>query len=461
MPSGLPRLAGLFLLVAACFVALRFTGGGLPPAAGQFRQEFRPKAPKPGQNFPPNVVKQGFPAATFDPARPEKSDTAWEIEWELTHPENKTWFPPGSVMRIKSARFMWKDRSGQPHWMTVVRMLEIAEIYVPYDNGNTAFLDVHDMSFNMTPARKEFLGPNCVAPGEVLTSSNPAWSNIVHKEVHDDGVRWMTAETNSRNQIADRVRRGEKLLLWGTYYGANYRYMMEYGFTDDGVISCRIGPTGRNIFNRQKDRGDTHLHVGCWRMEMDLGDPKNNDVLLARRVFDEEKERFAQVARPFNKNARGEACEGSARWNPDEFTTLRVQSRSRKNAHGYLTSYDLLSHRYGATHLLQREGGTLYSDSEMDFINQDFWVTRTESGFTDFIDVPRYAKEKRPLTGQPTTIWLSTPAIHVARTEDFDTANGTNSYGGVAITTWAGFFLKPRDLFDGTPLYTPTRRGFR
>ncbi|MFO0841037.1 MAG: hypothetical protein U0797_01390 [Gemmataceae bacterium] len=461
MPSGLPRLAGLFLLVAACLAALRVTDGGLPPAAGQFRQDLRPKAPKAGQTFPPNVVKQGFPAARFDPAEPEKSDTAWEIEWELTHPENKTWFPPGSVMRIKSARFMWKDRTGQPRWMTVVRMLEIAEIYVPYDNGNTAFLDVHDMSFNMTPARKEFLGPNCVAPGEILTSSNPAWSSIVHKEVHDDGVRWMSAETNSRNQIADRVRRGEKLLLWGTYYGANYRYMMEYGFTDDGVISCRIGPTGRNIFNRQKDQGDTHLHVGCWRMEMDLGDPKNNEVLLSRRVFDEEKERFAQVARPFNKNARGEACEGSARWNPDEFTTLRVSSKARKNAHGYPVSYDVLSHRYGATHLLQREGGTLYSDSDMDFINQDFWVTRTESGFTDYIDVPRYAKDKRPLTGQPTTIWLTTPAIHVARTEDFDTTNGTNSYGGVAITTWAGFFLKPRDLFDGTPLYTPTRRSFR
>jgi hypothetical protein len=460
MRSGLTRLAGFFLLVAACFVALRFTGGGVPPAAGQFRQDFRPKAPpRNGQNFPPNVVKQGFPAARYDPAQPEKSDTAWEIEWELTHPENKTWYPPGSVMRIKSARFMWKDRAGQPRWMTVVRMLEIAEIYVPYDNGNTAFLDVHDMSFNMTPARKEFLGPNCVAPGEVLPSSNPAWSNIVHKEIHDDGVRWMTAETNGRNQIADRVRRGEKLLLWGTYYGANYRYMIEYGFTDDGVVSCRIGPSGRNIFNRQKDRGDTHLHVGCWRMEMDLGDPKNNEVLLARRVFDEEKERFAQVARPFNKNARGDACEGSARWNPDEFTTLRVTSKGRKNSHGYPVSYDVVSHRLGATHLLQREGGAW--DSDMEFINQDFWVTRTESGFTDYLDVPRYAKEKRPLTGQPTTIWLSTPALHVARTEDFDSENGTNSYGGVAITTWAGFQLKPRDLFDGTPLYTPTRRGYR
>src|SRR5262245_61370984 len=197
MPPRL-RLAGLVLLAAAGVVAFCLTGGS-PTPARQFRRP--PNQPRPVSNFPANVVKQGFPAASFDPADPEKSDTAWEIEWELTHPENRTWFPPGCVLRIKSAKFMWKDRSGRPQWITVVRMLEMAEIYVPYDNGTTAFLDVHDMSFHMCPARKEFLGPPCVAPGEVLTSSNPAWSNIVHKEVHDDGVRWMSAETSGRNEI--------------------------------------------------------------------------------------------------------------------------------------------------------------------------------------------------------------------------------------------------------------------
>jgi hypothetical protein len=462
MPSRL-RLAGCLLLVAGGVFALRFTGGGATPASGQFR--FQPP-PRPKANFPPNVVKQGFPAARFDPAEPERCDSAWEIEWELTHPENRTWFPPGSVFRIKSAKFMWKGRDGRPKWITVARMLEIAEIYVPYDNGYTAFLDVHDMPFNITPARKEFLGPNCVAPGEILGSTNPAWANTVHKEVHDDGVRWMSAETSWPNSVADRARRGEKLLLWATYYGANYRYMMEYGFSDDGTISCRIGPTGRNIFNRQKDQGDTHLHIGCWRMEPDLGDPvgkvggpRDNTILLSRRVLDEEHEKFTQVARPFNKNGRGEACEGSARWNPEEFTTLRVASNVRKNAHGRPFCYDVISQRFGAIRQLHREGGTY--DADMDFINHDFWVTRTESGFTDYIDVPRYAKDKRPLTGQPTTIWLCAPAIHVARTEDFGTDTGTDSYGGVAITTWAGFFLRPRDLFDGTPLYTPARSRFR
>jgi hypothetical protein len=427
-----------------------------------------PIAPPAGeQSSPPNTVRQGFPAAKADPNDLTKSETAWEIVWELTHPQNKPPYPPGCTLRIKSAKFMWKDRTGKPQWVVVARMIEIAEIYVAYDDGFTAFLDVHDMPFFITPARKEFLGPNCVAPGEILPSANPYWANTVHKEIHDDGIRWMSAETTGRNLVADRARRGEKMILWSTYYGANYRYLIEYGFGDDGMITCRMGPTGRNIFNRRPDQKDAHLHVGCWRMEFDLGDPvsgqggpTDNDVLLSRRVLDETADRFTQVAKPFAKNGLGQACEGSARWNAEEFTMVRVQSRSRKNSHGRPLAYDLIPQRIGALRQLQPEGGA--DDANMDFINNDFWVTLTESGNTSYIDVPQYASRRRPLSGHPTTVWHCTPALHSPRGEDFGSESGIDSYGGVAVTTWAAFYIKPRDLFDSTPLYKPTPpRTFR
>lgn len=431
-------------------------GAHATPLAGQQPGDETAPAPAPKTN----IVRQGFPVAAADSGDLTKSETAWEVEWELTHPENRPSFPPGSTLRIKSAKFMWKDREGKPRWAVVARMLEPAEIYVPYDDGQTAFLDVHDMPFHITPARKEFLGPSCVAPGEILDSPNPHWAGTVHKEMHDDGIRWMSAETGGRNQIGDRARRGEKMTLWATYYGANYRYLIEYSFGDDGMLTCRIGPTGRNIFNRQDDLKDTHLHIGCWRFEPDLGDPAakeggpaDNEVLLVRRVLDENADRFTQVAKPFARNGLGQACEGSARWVPEEFTTLRVASKSRKNAHGRALAYDLIPLRFGALRQLLPEGGSY--NANMDFINQDFWVTRTEPGNTSYIDVPQYASQKRPLAGQPTTVWTCTPAIHVARSEDFGTSDGKTSYMGVAITTWTGFMLKPRDLFDGTPLYQP------
>jgi hypothetical protein len=412
-----------------------------------------------------NVVRQGFPAGLADPNDLTQSETAWEVEWELTHPTNRPFYPPGSVLRIRSAKFMWKDKYGRPQWIVVARMLELAEIYVPYDNGWMAFLDIHDMPFHITPARKEFLGPSCVLPGEILPSSNPAWSGTVHKEIHDDGIRWMSAETNDRNQIADRARRGEKMTLWSTYYGANYRYLIEYSFGDDGMLTCRLGPTGRNIFNRQDDLRDTHLHIGCWRMDVDLSDPvsgaggpKDIEVLHVRRVFDDVSERFGQVAKPFNKNAQGQAAEGNARWSAEEFTSVRVQSRVRKNAHGRSVAFDLIPHRLGALRQLQPEGS---SATNMDFINYDFWVTRTESGFTSYMDVPQYASQHRPLNGYPVTLWHCAPTIHFPRGEDFGSADGKSSYAGVALTFWTGFYLKPRDLFDSTPLYQPTPREVR
>jgi primary-amine oxidase len=418
----------------------------------------------PGRNAPtggPNTVRQGFPAAQFDPENIAKSETAWEIEWDLTHPMNRPFYPPGSTFRIRSAKYMWKDKYGKPQWITVVRNLELAEIYVPYDSGYMAFLDIHDMSFHTTPARKEYLGPNCVAPGELLSSSNPYWNNTIHKEIHDDGVRWMSAETSGRNEIADRVRRGEKMLLWSTYYGANYRYLLEFGFGDDGMLSARIGPTGRNILDRQDDKSDVHLHIGCWRMEFDLGDPvnkvggpKDTDILLARRVFDETTEKFAQVARPFAHNARGQACEGAARWEPEEFTQIRAQSKVRKSGHGRPMCYDLIPQRIGALRKLQGHYNT--EAALMDAMNYDFWVTRTEPTFTSFIDVPTYAKDKRPLESQPTTVWHCAPVLHFPRGEDFGTDGGKNSMTGLAITFWTGFYLKPRDILDATPLYQPT-----
>src|SRR5438132_156877 len=181
------RFSGLLAIVGLAMVTLGDSGETtmrVTIACGPAGQQIPVTAG--GPTPVANVVRQGFPAANADPYDLTKSETAWEIEWELTHPENKPLYPPGSVLRIRSAKFMWKDRYGKPQWLTVARMLELAEIYVPYDNGWMAFLDVHDMPFHITPARKEFLGPSCVLPGEILKSPNPYWSGTVYKDVPDD-----------------------------------------------------------------------------------------------------------------------------------------------------------------------------------------------------------------------------------------------------------------------------------
>jgi primary-amine oxidase len=397
-----------------------------------------------------NVLRQGFPAGKADPKDLTKSDTAWEIEWDITSPDNgfgKKYSTPSSVLAIRSAKFMFKDSAGKVRWFTVLKNLEVGEILVPYDRMEPVFLDVSEHGFRLIPAKKEYLGPACVTPGEILDSDDPRMKNKVMKEVHDDGMRWLNSGNNGR--------RGEKMLVWSIFDGGNYRYILEYGFSDDGLMSVRIGATAHNYFSKQKDGRDVHLHVGCWRWDPELreegetpvGGAKDNQIQLVRRMqrTPAPNGMFKVDITPFNPNEEGKATEGFADWNPEQFTVLRVQSTTRKNSSKdpQFTAYDLIPQRAGAV----RNYPWKYA-----FANHDFWVTQKRSDQKLFREVPLYAGRSRPLEKNPVTIWHNSPNIHVPRGEDYG-ADGTSSYQGSAITSWTGFLLRPINLFDSTPLY--------
>ncbi|MBI3410815.1 MAG: hypothetical protein HY040_20965 [Planctomycetes bacterium] len=415
------------------------------PAKGESKQDAnQASAPV------PNMVRLGFPAGRCDPNDLSKSDTAWEIQWDITNPDNGTSkknSSPSSVLVIRSARFMFKDKEGKPRWYTVLKNLEVGEILVPYDKMQPVFLDVSEHAFRLIPAKKEYLGPNCVLPGEILDSSDQRMKNKVLKEVHDDGLRWM----NGKN-IA---RRGEKMLLWSLFDGGNYRYLLEYGFGDDGLITCRVGATAHNFFDKQTDQRDIHLHVGCWRFDPQLsedgepaiGGPRDNQVLLVRRLprTPTPNGMFKLDISPFNPDDTGKASEGFADWKPEEFTILRVQSKARKNnsKNPQFTGLDLIPVRYGAV----RNYPWKYH-----FANHDFWVTHKASGQSKYRDVPLLVNNSNPLDKKALTVWHNSPAMHVPRGEDYG-FDGKTAWQGAAITTWTGFMLRPVNLFDGTPLY--------
>src|SRR5438105_3302212 len=115
---AVPSARGRFLVFLALVGLAVVTVGGpretpirAEPAA---RQADEPATGAASVQLPlANVVRQGFPAGLADPNDLTKSETAWEIEWELTHPANKPLYPPGSVLRIRSAKFMWKDKYGR------------------------------------------------------------------------------------------------------------------------------------------------------------------------------------------------------------------------------------------------------------------------------------------------------------------------------------------------------------
>src|SRR5205085_4819380 len=141
------------------------------------------------------------------------------------------------------------------------------------------------------------------------------------------------------------------------------------------------GFTAHNYFNRGVGEkgaqgGDVHLHVGRWRMEYDLGDPSNNKYYLVQRYFDPTARRFRVGEIPFNNG-----IEGSAIWEAEKFTNLRVVSGALKSRPGTPSeraiAYDLIPSRMGSVRGLL---GQMDVQSEnLDFLHRDFWITQKPS----------------------------------------------------------------------------------
>jgi Cu2+-containing amine oxidase len=366
------------------------------------------------------VVEQHFPAN--QPVAQLR--TSWRIVWDIRR------FSGGSeVFYVKEA---WFRRGPHDAPILVLGESRLAEIFVPY-NGGARIYDLTAHHFDLVPVKRSDLGPPCVVPGQVFTrDGTESDTGLVAKEVHDDGIRWMNGQ--------EVIRRGQVMSLWAVLNGSNYRYVMLYGFGDDGHIRFRLGATAHNLYGKADDSA-THLHTGCWRVMPALGDPAQNDIQLVRFLSDPAHPNPRTVVEDFNGGA-----EGGAVWKPEEFTRLRVVSRTRTNGH-------TLPNPIGYELVPVRTGSARYFGVGEQFTQNDFWVTRDhpESPEDKYHDVPSYANgESR--RDAAAVLWHQAPVLHVPRDEDFGASNYDN-YAGVAITAWAGFDLTPRNFFPSTPLY--------
>jgi primary-amine oxidase len=300
--------------------------------------------------------------------------------------------------------------------------VRLSEIFVPYNNGTR----IYDLGargrFELTPATKKEAG----AHGVLLDP-------FVVKEVRDAGLAW---------KFYDKVRRGQELVLWATLGAANYNYVMQYGFRDEGTVTCRLGATGQNLQNHTTVG---HMHNGCWRIHPSL-DGDRNTVKLVRHEeplrTPQGKESAREIELDFNRGV-----EGGDVWVAREFTTLRVVS-PRKNAHGHPMSYDLLPHLRPGTprhSLVKQEAFTQF----------DFWVTPFRWNEQHYVQLPRFVAQKRPIRNTDVVLWYMAPMHHVPRDEDgiFPAVAGQPVNPGITQLMWGGFDLRPRNLFDATPLF--------
>ncbi len=376
------RLLALTLLV----VLMALAGFAAPPAVQN-------KEPEP--NATPNEVIQTFPSN-------DVMKTAWKVRWATTS---------GYGLTIQDAYF---KRGPKDPWMQVLGDARLAEMFVPYHSGSPRFWDV-SYNFSLITMNKEAAGPFGKLIGD---------ANVVH-EVRDRGAMWVDTNTG--------VRRGQKLVLWACLDAANYRYLIEYSFQDDGVIRFRVGSTGRNYSTREFEG---HMHNGLWRVDVNLDGPNNNSVYVMEHLETKDDPGKAKtVMRPFNKGV-----EGFEDWHADKFTMLNIANDKKKNARKMPISYDVVPLRMGnARHFGAGEECTQH----------DFWVTVNRNNEMLYPKVHEYVKKGAKIMNADIVLWHSSACHHEPRSEDGEVRDG--GMVGATPVAWSGFDLRPRNVFDRTP----------
>lgn len=358
--------------------------------------------PAPAPAMPTNEVIQTFPSN-------DAMKTAWKVRWATAN---------GYGLYIQDAFF---KRGPKDPWMQVLGDSRLSEMFVPYASGSPRFWDI-SYNFALVTMTKEDAGPF----GKLL--GDPP---VVVQEVRDRGVMWIDTSLGTR--------RGQKLVLWGCLNAANYRYIIEYSFQDDGVISFRVGSTGRNYSSRE---WEGHMHNGMWRVNVNIDGTGNNSVYVMEHVEPAAADansavKAKMVKRPFNKGV-----EGFEDWHADKFTMLTIVNEKKKNARKMPIAYDVVPLRMGnARHFGAKEECSLH----------DFWVTVNRKGEIYYPEVQNYVKKGAKIMNADVVIWHSTPGHHEPRSEDGKLIEG-NLVGATPVM-WTGFDLRPRNVFDGTPLY--------
>jgi primary-amine oxidase len=375
------------------------------------------------QRDPKQPVLLAKETKTIEQAFPSEGplETAWRVEWDTM---------AGNGLFIKSA---WFKRSPKHDWMQVLGDARVSEIFVPYHRGSPRFWDVA-YNFSLTEMTRKDAGPyGKIHISSTGTNVKGAEGPCVIEELKDRGIIFKSGEA---------ARRGEVLLLWGCLSAANYRYIMEYGFQDDGSITFRLGSTGHNYNGSEND---PHLHNALWRIDINLDGNEHNSAFLMERIEPlNEKEKIKAVSThtPFNKGK-----EGGADWDPSKFTMLRVINTQKKNVRGEYYAYDLCPARAG--------NARNFGDHE-ECTEHDFWVTKADPKKMNFRDVKKYCNGDS-IEDTDIVIWYSAPAFHEPRTEDGIAVDGKIT--GCTHVNWSSFTLRPSNIFDGTPLYPYSEKG--
>jgi len=340
-----------------------------------------------------NLVDQKFP--TSGPER-----THWRLCWE--------------AMSKHGLVIHWAFFRPSPgaRWIRIFWDARVSDIFVPYHTGSPRYYDMSGFTFPMTAVS----AADCPAS----VGGMPLGPNVC-REVRDRGLLW-------KDDAA--VRRGQELVLWGALDAANYNYVIEWTFRDDGVVLGRVGATAVNLPSRPLE---PHMHNPLWRLDVDLDGFWGDSVYLGTHS-EPTSGLTANDTEPLI------ATEGGRDWDPHSFNELHISDATLKNGKGHATSLQLIALPTGG---LSRHQET--------FTQHDFWVTHYDGSQMSARYLPSYSSPPEPVANADIVVWFKGSIHHHPRDEDGEVVNGL--WRGEALVMWTGWMLKPHNLFDRTPFF--------
>jgi primary-amine oxidase len=326
----------------------------------------------------PYYVEQAFPIAG-----PEQ--TRWKLCWQVLN---------GPNLVITSA---WFRAAPQEAWIKLVYDARLSQLFVPYHPGSPRYYDI-GYGFGAVP----LVATDCPSPGVIIGANSETC-----KQVRDRGLAW---------KHDGLMRRGEELILWSVMAAANYNYIVEWSFRDDGVVTARVGATGQ-IAGTQ-----AHMHGPVWRLDLDLNGA------------------WGDVASWFKHTETGAAgsdthsdvtSEAGRAFDAPSFPMVKIRDQMLTNSQGQHRGWHLVPLIFGTP------------KHQETFTQNAFWATSYKWSEKLGDQLPSYVSPAEPILGRDVVLWYYSGLHHLVRKED------TN----MTHVMWTGFMLMPSNVWTGTPLY--------
>jgi primary-amine oxidase len=347
---------------------------------------------------------------------------------------------------------------GDERHSLVLDSIAPVQMHVPYDTGDQEFDDILQYGFGRHMVS---LNEHDCPTGELRQVHFEEWSwgggeatldAVCIREV-DRGLayrsEWQTPDNMKLNTI------GTELLVQTTSGIANYEYITEYRFRDDGQIDVEMGATG-DVHRHTGDgyeqgwpvgEGETdfrasHYHSAVWRVDVAIDGSANQRVEQSDTNYQGRNSLGTRV--PAGRTTRRDVRRET--FIPDEDRrVVRFAAADSLNADGHERMYELefnKNHTYDPSPHLRYELAITEYDPTQRLSDNNNHPDAAGQSLTD------YVRNNRAITDP--VVWVNVGHHHIVRDED----------QSPMPVHWQGFSIGPRDFWAQNPLTPPEREGW-